>query len=102
MYLETEDCLKLRQKSDDMPVYKFLKNPNSLVFRKRDYTIQLHHQDDYQYLLNDADKDKMEWLKLFQKFDLYSKDKETMPDIDQLKEYYQKLIDKYIPGKIKF
>lgn len=93
----------------DEYLYRVLKNhpnmklPEEGLFMIRYHSFYpLHHQDDYQYLLNDADKDKMEWLKLFQKFDLYSKDKETMPDIDQLKEYYQKLIDKYIPGKIKF
>ena len=62
----------------------------------------LHHRDDYQYLLSDADSEKMKWLKLFQKFDLYSKDGTALPDMQQLKAYYQTLVNKYIPGKIKF
>ena len=93
----------------DEYLYRVLKNhpnmklPEEGLFMIRYHSFYpLHHQDDYQYLLNDADKDLIKWVKLFQKFDLYSKDKEALPDIDQLKEYYQKLIDKYIPGKIRF
>ena len=44
------------------------------------------------------------WVSLFvnfSKFDLYSKS-DALPDIEALKPYYQSLIDKYIPGKIKF
>lgn len=35
------------------------------------------------------------------KFDLYSKS-DKLPDIDELKPYYQSLIDKYVPGTVKF
>ena len=37
----------------------------------------------------------------YSEFDLYSKADE-LPDIDQLRPYYQGLIDKYIPGKVKW
>ena len=35
------------------------------------------------------------------KFDLYSKS-DQLPDIEELKPYYQSLIDKYVPGTVKF
>lgn len=35
------------------------------------------------------------------KFDLYSK-ADTVPDVKKLKPYYQKLIDKYIPGELSW
>jgi hypothetical protein len=35
------------------------------------------------------------------KFDLYSK-ADAMPDAASLIPYYQQLIDKYIPGKLKW
>ena len=38
---------------------------------------------------------------LCSEFDLYSKG-DTLPDIDALKPYYQSLIDKYCPGKLKW
>lgn len=34
-------------------------------------------------------------------FDLYSKI-DKLPPIEELKPYYQELLDYYIPGKIKF
>ena len=37
----------------------------------------------------------------FSKFDLYTKSVK-IPDIEALKPYYQGLIDKYIPGIVKF
>ena len=37
----------------------------------------------------------------FSKYDLYTKSTKQ-PNIAELKEYYQGLIDKYIPGYVKF
>jgi len=37
----------------------------------------------------------------YSKFDLYSK-ADTVPDVKKLKPYYQKLIDKYIPGELSW
>lgn len=37
----------------------------------------------------------------FSKFDLYTKGG-IIPDIQELKPYYQSLIDKYIPGSIEW
>lgn len=34
-------------------------------------------------------------------FDLYSK-ADSLPNVDELRPYYQELIDEFIPGKIKF
>ena len=38
---------------------------------------------------------------IFSKYDLYTKSTKQ-PNIAELKEYYQGLIDKYIPGYVKF
>ena len=38
---------------------------------------------------------------IFSKYDLYTKSTKQ-PNIAELKEYYQKLIDKYIPGSVRF
>lgn len=37
----------------------------------------------------------------FSQFDLYTKSAK-IPNIEELKPYYQGLVDKYIPGTIKF
>lgn len=56
---------------------------------------------DYDHLCNDKDRRMMKWVQEFNKFDLYTKS-ENVPDIDELTPYYQKLIDKYIPGDVAF
>lgn len=40
----------------------------------------------------------LQWVRRFQKFDLYSKTDDDLPDIEQLKPYYLSLIEKYVPG----
>lgn len=52
------------------------------------------------YLCNEKDLRMLEWVRRFQKFDLYTKDDEKLPDIEQLKPYYLSLIEKYIPGDV--
>ncbi|XP_074640162.1 inositol oxygenase-like isoform X2 [Tubulanus polymorphus] len=60
-----------------------------------------HSGDAYDYLSTDHDRKMMEWVREFNKFDLYSKST-TIPDIDELRDYYEKLVDKFIPGKVRF
>jgi len=48
------------------------------------------------------DTDMMQWVKEFNKFDLYSKG-DDVPDVESLKPYYQSLLNKYnIGGKLRF
>jgi inositol oxygenase len=60
-----------------------------------------HNDGDYMDLCNDEDKETLEWVRKFNKYDLYSKC-DDLPDLEKLKPYYQSLVDKYIPGKVKF
>ncbi|KAK2155154.1 hypothetical protein LSH36_247g02047 [Paralvinella palmiformis] len=60
-----------------------------------------HTGEAYNYLCNNKDREMLEWIKEFNKFDLYSK-ADPLPDMDELSSYYQMLIDKYIPGKLKW
>ncbi|CAF4959195.1 unnamed protein product, partial [Rotaria socialis] len=53
---------------------------------------------DYMYLCNETDLRRLELIRRFQKFDLYTKDDNDLPDIDKLESYYLSLIEKYIPG----
>jgi len=55
----------------------------------------------YDYLANEKDARLLPWIREFNKFDLYTKCPD-MPDIEELKPYYQGLIDKYLPGKVKW
>ena len=60
-----------------------------------------HSGGDYMHLCNQEDLDSLELIREFNKFDLYTKSEEV-PDIEALMPYYQSLIDKYIPGKVKW
>jgi len=60
-----------------------------------------HTGGDYWYLADEKDRDMYYWVREFNKFDLYSKS-DDMPDLEELTPYYQGLIDKYVPGLVKF
>jgi len=60
-----------------------------------------HTGGDYEHLANNEDKQMMEWVHRFNKYDLYTKSG-TIPDIEALKPYYQSLVDKYLPGLVAF
>jgi len=61
----------------------------------------LHHAGAYTHLMNDEDKEMLEWLKIFNKYDLYSKNKVKV-DVEEVKPYYQSLIKKYFPPKLRW
>lgn len=58
-----------------------------------------HREEDYEYLLDDADRRMLPGIREFNKYDLYSKSP-VRPDWDRLSGYYTSLIDKYLPGKL--
>jgi inositol oxygenase len=58
-----------------------------------------HHAGDYEYLMNDHDKEMMKWVRLFNSYDLYSKDIQLV-NIEEVKDYYLNLIQRYFPEKI--
>ncbi|KAG0719683.1 Inositol oxygenase [Chionoecetes opilio] len=60
-----------------------------------------HTSGDYFHLCDSRDLEMLPWIKEFNKFDLYTK-KEKVPAMETLRTYYQSLIDKYCPGKLKW
>jgi len=60
-----------------------------------------HHGDAYQHLTNEEDKRSLQWVKEFQKHDLYSKQPEK-PNVDELLPYYQGLMNKYFPSMMRW
>ncbi|KAJ3695058.1 hypothetical protein LUZ60_000435 [Juncus effusus] len=61
----------------------------------------LHHSGAYKYLMNDGDKEMLKWLHIFNKYDLYSKSKVRI-NVDEVKPYYESLIKKYFPQKLRW
>ena len=60
-----------------------------------------HRHGAYSYLTNEEDNDMLKWVLKFNEHDLYSKSKPPQ-DVDKLKPYYQGLIQKYFPDKLKW
>ena len=92
----------------DEYMYRVLKNHKSCTLPEEAlYMIRFHsfypwHKGgDYYHLCSRKDLKMLDWIREFNKFDLYSKSPE-LPDIKTLIPYYQSLIDKYIPGIVKF
>lgn len=58
-----------------------------------------HREEEYQYLLDDHDREMLPWVLKFNKYDLYSKSP-VRPDWNKLSGYYTDLINKYLPGQL--
>ncbi|MBA0718559.1 hypothetical protein Golax_006302 [Gossypium laxum] len=61
----------------------------------------LHKHGAYAQFMNEEDKKNMKWLHVFNKYDLYSKSKAHV-DVEKVKPYYESLIAKYFPAKLKW
>ncbi|ELK24648.1 Inositol oxygenase [Myotis davidii] len=60
-----------------------------------------HTGGDYRHLCSEQDLAMLPWVQEFNKFDLYTKCPD-LPDVGQLRPYYQGLIDKYCPGVLSW
>ncbi len=60
-----------------------------------------HKEGAYDYLLDEHDRNMLKWVKLFNPYDLYSKNP-TPPDWKVLRPYYEDLVAKYLPSELKF
>jgi inositol oxygenase len=60
-----------------------------------------HREGAYDYLMDDHDRDMLKWVKLFNPYDLYSKNP-TPPDWKVLRPYYEDLVARYLPAELKF
>ncbi|KAI4350760.1 hypothetical protein L6164_005181 [Bauhinia variegata] len=61
----------------------------------------LHKEGAYTHLMNQEDVENLKWLKIFNKYDLYSKSK-VQVDVEKVKPYYQSLIQKYFPAIVRW
>jgi inositol oxygenase len=61
----------------------------------------IHREHAYQHLLVDQDRELMKWVVDFNQYDLYTKRSERM-DVAGLRPYYEQLIAKYFPPKLKW
>jgi inositol oxygenase len=66
----------------------------------------MHDRGAYKHLLKPEDEERLEWVRLFNQFDLYTKDGDNdirEGFVDDLWPYYKNLIEKYgLGGKLKW
>lgn len=60
-----------------------------------------HRENGYDHLMDDHDREMFKWVKIFNPYDLYSKNPEP-PDWKKLRPYYEDLVTKYLPSKLHF
>jgi inositol oxygenase len=60
-----------------------------------------HRENAYDHLMDDHDTEMFKWVKLFNPYDLYSKNPNP-PDWKTLRPYYEDLVAKYLPSTLKF
>ncbi len=88
----------------DEYVYQMMKDylPEEGLYMLRYHSFYSWHREGaYDYLLDSHDRQMLQWVKLFNPYDLYSKNP-APPNWDELKPYYENLVKKYLPDTLKF
>lgn len=60
-----------------------------------------HDKNEYSQFETPHDLVLKEWVRKFNEFDLYTKS-DAVPNVDEVWPYYEKLIDKYLPGELEW
>lgn len=76
----------------------YLPLPAQYVIRYHSF-YSAHTEGEYDYLMNDRDREMFAWVKKFQPYDLYSKG-EAPPDVAALRPRYESLAREYFPATI--
>lgn len=61
----------------------------------------LHQEKEYMHLLDEYDHEMLKWVKLFNRYDLYSKCPQK-PNAQKLAPYYKDLIARFFPEKLNW
>lgn len=88
----------------DEYVYHIAKNslPEEGLYMLRYHSFYPWHKEGaYDHLLDEHDRKMLKWVKLFNPYDLYSKNP-TPPKWQEIRPYYEDLVDRYLPSELKF
>ncbi|MCU7551167.1 inositol oxygenase [Chitinophagaceae bacterium LB-8] len=88
----------------DEYIYSMLKDylPEPALYMLRYHSFYAWHREGaYDHLLDDHDREMLKWVKLFNPYDLYSKNP-TPPNWNELRPYYENLVNKYLPKTLRF
>ncbi|MCD8739932.1 inositol oxygenase [Mucilaginibacter roseus] len=88
----------------DEYVYHMMKNyipePGLYMLRYHSFYSQ-HREHAYNHLMTEHDHKMFEWVKLFNPYDLYSKNP-NQKSWQELRPYYENLVAKYLPATLSF
>ena len=88
----------------DEYVYHMMKDyipePGLYMLRYHSFYSQ-HREHAYNHLMNEKDQEMFKWVKLFNPYDLYSKNP-NQKSWEELRPYYESLVAKYLPATLKF
>jgi len=88
----------------DEYVYQIMKDriPEEGLYMLRYHSFYAWHRErQYDYLMDDHDRQMLKWVQLFNPYDLYSKNP-VPPNWNELRPYYEGLVKKYLPETLKF
>jgi len=60
-----------------------------------------HRDGEYNYLMNDKDREMFHWVRAFNPYDLYTKSHQK-PNLKELRPFYDELIKEYFPPTLKW
>lgn len=78
----------------------YLPEPAQYVIRYHS-CYSIHREGAYQHLLDDHDREMLEWVRKFNPYDLYSKS-DSRPQLEPLRPYYDELIREFFPPVIRW
>jgi inositol oxygenase len=87
----------------DEYLYQITKDflPEAALYMIRYHSFYAQHREHaYEHLMDDHDREMFEWVKKFNPYDLYSKSP-IVPVVTELRPYYENLIAKYLPPKVR-
>jgi inositol oxygenase len=88
----------------DEYVYHMMKNylPEEGLYMLRYHSFYAQHREQaYDHLMSEHDHAMFKWVKLFNPYDLYSKNP-NQKSWEELRPYYENLVAKYLPATLKF
>jgi inositol oxygenase len=76
--------------------------PEEALYMIRYHSFYPAHRDgQYDYLMNDHDRQMFDWVRKFNPYDLYTKSHEK-PDLKKLRPFYDDLINEYFPKTLSW
>lgn len=87
----------------DEYMYQITKDylPQEALYMIRYHSFYSQHREHaYEHLMNDHDRKMFEWVVKFNPYDLYTKSP-SLPNLKEIKPYYEDLLAKYLPETIR-